>query len=178
MLQGTSQNAIDPRAIAPTLAPTWGGGPAVPKQSPLPESGRQALTPPQVTMALPELVAYVVAAFRSHPHLSNVLTHISGGSWDRIEQALQVILDLRSGRNDLSPLVRNIIDLMCADRGITGRIFKPYYQNLLVTLLGGAVAKRLIAHIMCLFMEGEITARQSAVPRWRNDQRSSGGASI
>jgi hypothetical protein len=165
VLQGINQSAN-----GPTLAPTWRGGAAVPKQSSLFESCREELTSPRVTMAVPELVAYVVAAFRSHPHISNVLTHISNGSWDRIEQALQVILDLHSGRNDLSPLVGNIIDLMCADRGITGRIFKPYYQELLVALLGEAVAKRLIAHITCLFMEGEIATRQSAVPRWRNDQ--------
>ncbi|MGE0753083.1 MAG: hypothetical protein AB7K64_21140 [Variibacter sp.] len=167
MLHGINQSAD-----GPTLAPTWRGGAAVPRPSPLFESGRQESTSPRIAMAVPELVAYVVAAFRSHPHLSNVLTHISGGSWDRIEQALQVILDLRSSRNDLSPLVRNIIDLMCADRGITGRIFKPYYQELLVALLGETVAKRLITHITCLFMEGEIAARQSAVPRWRNDQTS------
>jgi hypothetical protein len=161
---------IDQFANGPALPSTWRGDAAAPKQCPLFENGQQELTSPYVTMAVPELVAYIVAAFRHHPHICNVLTHISGGSWDRIEPALQIILDHHSGPNDLSPLVLNIIDLMCADRGITGRIFKLYYQDLLVALVGKAVAGRLIAHVTCLFMEGEIAARQIAVPRWRNEQ--------
>jgi hypothetical protein len=161
---------IDQCANGPALASTWSGDAAVPTQSPLFENDRQKLTSPHVTMAVPELVAYIVTAFRRHPHICNVLTHISGGSWDRIERALQVILDHHSGPNDLSPLALNIIDLMCADRGITGRIFKPYYQDLLVAVVGTAVAGRLIAHVTSLFMERGIAARQIAVPRWRNEQ--------
>lgn len=112
-------------------------------------------------IALDDLVFSVVAAFRRHPHINNVLTHISGASWSRVEQALSVILDPRAGSRDLSPLARNIVDLMCADRGVTGRILKPYYRDLLTTILGERVAARLITHVTCLFLEYEVAARRA-----------------
>jgi hypothetical protein len=110
-------------------------------------------------IALDDLVFFVVAAFRGHPHINNVLTHISGASWSQVEQALRVILDPCTGSHDLSPLARNIVELMCADRGVTGRVLKPFYRERLVTLLGDRVASRLIAHVTCLFLEYEVAAR-------------------
>ena len=119
--------------------------------------------PPQAQeyseIVLKDLVFCVVAAFRRHPHLNNVLTHISGASWSRVEEALRVILDPRTGSRDLSPLARNIVDLMCADRGVTGRILKPYYRDLLTNVLGPRVAARLIANVTCLFLEYEVATR-------------------
>lgn len=129
------------------------------------ESSRRRATPRSSRMAVPELTFFIVAAFRRHPHINNVLTHISGGSWSRIEQALQVIVDPDASGCDLSPLARNIIDLICADRGVTGRIVKPYYRELLVRVLGETVARRLIAHVTCLFIESEAVACQIAPPR-------------
>jgi hypothetical protein len=108
---------------------------------------------------LDDLVFRVAAAFRGHPHLNNVLTHISGANWNAVEKALHVILDPREGSHDLSPLARNIVDLMCADRGVTGRILKPFYRERLVTLLGDRVASRLIAHVTSLFLESEAAVR-------------------
>ena len=116
-------------------------------------------------MAVPELTFFIVAAFRRHPHINNVLTHISGGSWSRIEDALQVIVDPDASGRDLSPLACNIIDLICADRGVTGRIVKPYYRELLGGALGETVATRLIAHVTYLFVESEAVACQIAPPR-------------
>ena len=63
-------------------------------------------------IAIDDLVFTVVAAFRRHPHLNNVLTHISGARWERVEQALRAILDPVSRSRELSPLARNIVDLM------------------------------------------------------------------
>jgi hypothetical protein len=105
---------------------------------------------------LDNLVFCVAAAFRGHPHINNVLTHISGANWNAVEKALHVILDPRAGSHDLSPLARNIVDLMCADRGVTGRILKPFYHERLVALLGDQVASRLIAHVTSLFLESEV----------------------
>lgn len=96
---------------------------------------------------LDDIVIGVIAAVRNHPHVGNVLTHISGVSWIRIEQTLRVILDIRTTRQDLTPLARNIVELMCADRGVTGRIFKPYLYNVLMALSGTDMAATLIAHI-------------------------------
>jgi hypothetical protein len=111
---------------------------------------------------LDDLVFRVAAAFRGHPHINNVLTHISGANWTAVEGALRVILDPRTGHGDLSPLGRNIVDLMCADRGVTGRIVKPFYRGLLADLLGETTASRFVADVTSLFLESE--AASCAVP--------------
>ncbi len=116
--------------------------------------------------SLDDLVFSVVAAFRLHGHISNVLTHISGSNWAKVEQALRSILDPRAGSCDLSPLAQNIIELLCADRGVTGRIMKPYFRRLLDAILEPEVAARFARHVTVLFLELECKARQpiNAVP--------------
>lgn len=132
--------------------------PAVPPALPI-GAPREALREnPEIT--IDDLVFSVAAAFRRHPHINNVLTHISRGSRERVEQALRVILDPLAGSRDLSPLARNIVDLMCADRGVTGRILKPYFRDLLATVLSPRLAARLTAHVTCLFLEFEAADRQ------------------
>ena len=86
--------------------------------------------------AIDSLAFSIVAALHRHPHLSNVLTHISRASWPRIEHTLGIILDPATQRRDLTPLARNMLDLMVAERGDTGRIFKPYFRALLVAAVG------------------------------------------
>lgn len=108
-----------------------------------------------VEIDLNDLVFHVAAAFRGHPHLNNVLTHISRANWSAVEKALYGIFDRHAGSNGLSPLARNIVDLMCADRGVTGRILKPFYRERLVALLGKREAAHLIAHVTRLFLECE-----------------------
>lgn len=127
----------------------------------------QAATPLEAThqaaIAPTELAFTVVAALRAHPHLSNVLTHISRGNWGQIEQAFGAILNPDTHSTALSALARNIVDLMCADRGVTGRIFKPYYQELLSAILGKVLARRLIVNITSLFTELERAAAHAAL---------------
>jgi hypothetical protein len=115
----------------------------------------------ETDLALPELVFLLVAGFRRHPHTNNVLTHISGGNWLRIEQALFAILDPNVRRGALSPLAIDIIDLMCAERGITGRILKPYYRSLLTNILGKHAALRPTTQVTCLFIEHETASLQA-----------------
>ena len=110
-------------------------------------------------IAVGDLVFLVVAAFRRHPHISNVLTHISGANWERVEQALRAILDPLAASRDLSPLARNIVDLMCADRGVTGRILKPYFRDLLAKILSPHLAALLTDHVSFLFLEFELGSR-------------------
>lgn len=119
-------------------------------------------------IAIDDFVFTVVAAFRRHPHINNVLTHISGASWERVEKALRVILDPLAGSGDLSPLARNIVDLMCADRGVTGRILKPYFRDLLAAVLSPRLAARVTAHVTCLFLEYELTGRRPVAPVSKN----------
>jgi hypothetical protein len=136
-------------------------------QNPEPEQSLQATAPlempHQAAIAPAELTFTVVAALRAHPHLSNVLTHISRGNWGQIEQAFGAILNPDTHSTRLSALARNIVDLMCADRGVTGRIFKPYYQDLLSAILGKSVARRLIVNITSLFIELERETAQAAL---------------
>jgi hypothetical protein len=130
-----------------------------------PEHGRK---PPELAtgishddpeIAVGDLAFLVVAGFRRQPHISNVLTHISGANWGRVEQALRAILDPFTASRDLTPLARNIVDLMCADRGVTGRIMKPYFRGLLARILSPHLAALLTHHVTLLFLEFELRSR-------------------
>src|SRR5262245_59044253 len=99
--------------------------PALCAAFPLPTTpDRKLETAAQLSTA--DLGFRIFAAFRAHPHISNVLTHISRSNWSQVECALNAILDPTTTSDRLSPLAHNILDLMCAERGITGKILKPY----------------------------------------------------
>jgi hypothetical protein len=106
-------------------------------------------------IALTDLVETSVAAFRRHPHICNVMTHISRDRWDKIGEALHAILDPHAHHGSLSPLAENIVDLLCAESGVTGRILKPYFRDLLDRILPSELAARQGTHVGCLFMELE-----------------------
>lgn len=106
-----------------------------------------------VEFDLGDLAQTAVAVFRFHPHINNVLTHICGGQWERIGEALRIILNPLATLNDLSPLAQNIVELMCADRGVTGRILRPHFHALLAKVLPPRVAAYLRAHVLRLFHE-------------------------
>jgi hypothetical protein len=124
----------------------------------VPESARGVVDDNR-EIAVGDLAFLVVAAFRRQPHISNVLTHISGANWGRVEQALRAILNPFTAGRDLTPLARNIVDLMCADRGVTGRILKPYFRGLLARILSPYLAALLIDHVSLLFLEIELDDR-------------------
>lgn len=102
-----------------------------------------------------ELAFRVYAAFRAHPHICNVLTHISRANWGEVERSINSILDPATTSDDLSPLGRNILDLMVAERGITGKILKPHFHTALHRLLDPPRAERLIRHIGAMFLDLE-----------------------
>src|SRR5215472_5930536 len=106
-----------------------------------------------------ELTFRIFAAFRAHPHISNVLTHIASANWAEVERSLNRILDLATASDGLSLLEQNIIDLMVAERGVTGKILKPHFHAILHRLLEPHRAERLIRHIDVLFRELESKAR-------------------
>ena len=99
------------------------------------------------------LAGVVLAVFRSDGHICNVLTHISGARWDLVEQALRTILDRRAEASDMTPLARNIVELLCADRGVSGRIVRPCFETLLTRLLTPDSAAGLRAHVARLLRE-------------------------
>ena len=96
------------------------------------------IMPQQMVPDLDVLASALVAAFRA------------GARWDDIERALHVILNSVAVPFGLSRLEANIIDLICAERGVTGRIFKPYFEMLLTRLLPPVQVAHLQAHILSL----------------------------
>jgi hypothetical protein len=78
--------------------------------------------------------------------------------------ALCVIFNPLATLNDLSPLAQNIVELMCAERGITGRILKPFFHALLDKVLPARTAAYLRTHISRLFLE--MKARDARPSRW------------
>lgn len=109
-----------------------------------------------------ELAFRIYAAFRAHPHICNVLTHISRAKWSEVERSISSILDPATTSDELSPLGKNIVDLMVAERGITGRILKPYFHAVLHRLIDPPQPERLIRHIESLFRDLE---RKAEHPR-------------
>lgn len=102
-----------------------------------------------------ELAFRIFSAFRAHPHINNVLTHISRARWIEVEKSLNRILDSATTGDGLSPLEENIIDLMVGERGVTGRILKPYFHAALHRILDPGRAERLIRHVNALYLELE-----------------------
>jgi hypothetical protein len=111
-----------------------------------------------------ELTFRIFAAFRAHPHINNVLTHISRAKWAEVEKSLNRILDLATASDGLSPLEENIVELMAGERGITGKILKPYFLATLHRILEPRHAQRLIRHIDVLYLELEWKARHPPTP--------------
>jgi integrase len=77
----------------------------------------------------------------------------------RLRQRIRAILDPLAASRELSPLARNIVDLMCADRGVTGRILKPYFRDFLASILSPCLAALLTDHVSFLFLEFELGSR-------------------
>ncbi len=70
-------------------------------------------------------------ALRRHPHLGNVLTHISSARWPRVDKALLPLLNPYREFFDVSPLTKNLLELICDNRGTTGRIMQPFFRAFL-----------------------------------------------
>lgn len=121
-----------------------------------------------------DLALTMVANFRAHPHICNVMPHTSGGNWTKVEKALVAILDLERDEAKLSKLAENIVELFCAERGVTGRILKPFFAQLLTAYLPAEAARALAAHVEALFLrmsEPEAVPASaepavSAIPQW------------
>jgi hypothetical protein len=111
-----------------------------------------------------ELAFRIFAAFRAHPHINNVFTHISRAKWAEVEKSLNHILDLATTSDGLSLLEENIIELIAGERGITGKILKPYFMAILRRILELNHAQRLMRHIDALYLELEWKARHPRAP--------------
>lgn len=100
----------------------------------------------------------LVAAFRRHPHINNVMTHVALGRWDRVEDALAAILAAPANAGALSPLARNLLELMWGEAGVTGRILKPLFLERCRRHLSPESAEASVRWIAALFTEHAATA--------------------
>jgi hypothetical protein len=92
----------------------------------------------------------LTSAFRNHPHVNNVLTHISLARWDRIEASLRSLLTASTDIVPVAPLERNLLRLLWAEGGITGRIVKPLFLDICRTSLPPSSAERCVSGIAAL----------------------------
>lgn len=124
-------------------------------------------------LAPDDLAFVLVAAFRQHGHIGNVLTHISRADRAKVEEAVRSILDPHAVGWDLSPLAENILELLCADRGVTGRIMKSFFHSVLTNILGADGAAMLTRRVDNLFLQARGKASQPS----HNAARTSGAQS-
>ena len=85
------------------------------------------LEPASRTGESARLAADLVVQFRHHSHFNNVLTHVSGANWPAVEQALARLLANSSG--PLDALSVNVLALLSGERGVTGRLMKPWFAE-------------------------------------------------
>ena len=75
------------------------------------------------------LAADLVVQFRHHSHFNNVLTHVSRDNWPGVEQALARLLGNLTGPLALDALSANLLALLSGERGMTGRMMKPWFAE-------------------------------------------------
>ncbi len=90
-----------------------------------------------------DLVFTLVALLRADGHLCNVLTHVGSGNWSAVEQAIASILYPRTTPRALSNVARNILQLICDNRGVTGPIMRSFFFDIFARSVGKAQMKRL-----------------------------------
>lgn len=93
--------------------------------------------------AIEDLVFTLVALLRADGHLCNVLTHISSGDWRAVEQAITSILSSRTSSKKLPNVARNMLELICDNRGVTGRIMRPFFFEAIARIAGKSEMTRL-----------------------------------
>lgn len=129
-----------------------------------------------VAVSAEDLSFTLVALLRADGHLCNVLTHISSGDWRSIEQAIVGILNSRTSSKKLSPVARNILELICDNRGVTGRIMRPFFFNAIARVAGKSEMKRLQSKIRRLRIRISLDTQGRLAPP-RRARKSSGARS-
>jgi hypothetical protein len=94
-----------------------------------------------------DLAFTLVSLLRADGYLCNVLTHVSSDDWRAVERAINAILEPRTPPRRLSNIPRNLLELLCDDRGIAGRIMRPFFFAAVAQVAGTAEMKRHEARI-------------------------------
>jgi hypothetical protein len=105
---------------------------------------------PRPPLDLKALAQTLIAVLRADGHLCNVLTHVARGNWRSIESAFEIILAPRSHAAHLDPVARNVLALICDERGVTGPIMKAVVFGLIGRSAGARQAQQLKWKIMRL----------------------------
>lgn len=75
-----------------------------------------------------QLAELLIIELRHHPHFNNVLTHISKANWGLCETVLCRLLDWNNDAS-LTDFEANIVSLLCGERGVTGKMMRPWIAN-------------------------------------------------
>ncbi|WP_108398996.1 hypothetical protein [Devosia submarina] len=89
-----------------------------------------------------KLAGMLVVELRHHGHFNNVLTHIFAADWREAEAALARLLDLNS-ESDLSNREADLVSLLCGERGVTGKLMRPWMAAQLRRFVPNESADRL-----------------------------------
>lgn len=92
---------------------------------------------------LDDLVLTLVALLRADGHLCNVLTHVGSGNWGAVEAGIASILYPRTTPKQLSNVARNILQLICDGRGVTGPIMRSFVFDIIGRVEGRTQMRRL-----------------------------------
>jgi hypothetical protein len=104
----------------------------------------------------------LVATLRAHGHLCNVLTHVGAGNWRTIEQAIGSILRPGVRAAAMDAIARNIVELVCDGRGVTGPIMHTVFFDVLAREAGADHARRIKRRITRLRRRMRFEARRQA----------------
>ncbi len=96
---------------------------------------------------LDDLVFTLVALLRADGHLCNVLTHVASGNWRALEAGIASILYPRTTPKQLSNVARNILQLICDGRGVTGPLMQSFVFDVIARVKGRRQMRRLKAKI-------------------------------
>lgn len=76
-------------------------------------------------MKLQDLAGMLIIELRHHGHFNNVLTHIFAADWRQAEASLARLLEL-DNESDLSNCEADLVALLCGERGVTGKLMRPW----------------------------------------------------
>jgi len=99
-----------------------------------------------------ELAACLIIDLRHHAHFNNVLTHASGAEWPLVLQTLTSLLD-PAAEVPADAFGRNLLELLCGERGVTGKMLKPWFTEWLGAACGTEIAQIRLAQLDGLYRQ-------------------------
>ncbi|WIJ26981.1 hypothetical protein [Devosia sp. RR2S18] len=115
----------------------------------------------------------LIIGLRDHPHFNNVLTHVLHADRPLAQKSMERLLRLED-EAPLTSLEANLVSLLCGERGVTGKMMRPWVAAQLRRLLSEQDASR-IEHTWhawhTLNMLLPVRFRTSAMPALRHPKK-------